>query len=105
MFIGVRKTNQNLNLERRQIDLLRVKQDILCLLDGDHTAALSLFENAEVYLSIQEEQLLNGETSRFFFLGNTIDVENYSLLEDQQELTFTNINIKCFLLPGLALNC
>jgi glyoxylase-like metal-dependent hydrolase (beta-lactamase superfamily II) len=68
--------------------------------DGDHVAAISVFKNAEVYLSKQEEQLINGETSRFLFFGNSIDVKEYSLIEDQQIFNVGNINIKGFLNPG-----
>jgi len=36
--------------------------------DFDHVAAIGLFKNADIYLSKQEEQLINGETSRFLLL-------------------------------------
>lgn len=87
-------------LERLNIHPKNVKAVLLTHSDGDHTAAVSLFENAQVYLSTQEEALLNGETSRFLFFGNSIDVDHYTLLDDQTEFSIGNTQIKCFLVPG-----
>lgn len=87
-------------IEKLNIDPKRVKTVFLTHSDSDHTAALSLFKNAKVYLSTQEEALLNGETARFLFIGNSIEVENYTLLNDQTELSLGNTKIKCFLVPG-----
>jgi glyoxylase-like metal-dependent hydrolase (beta-lactamase superfamily II) len=68
--------------------------------DGDHVAAISLFKNAKIYFSKQEEQLINGEKSRFLFFGNSIDTKEYSLIEDQQIFNIGNIKIKGILNPG-----
>jgi len=87
-------------IERLNIDSKNVKAVLLTHSDADHTAALSLFENAKIYLSTQEEALLNGETSRFLFFGNSIEVEGYTLLDDQTEFSIGNTQIKCFLVPG-----
>lgn len=87
-------------LQKLNISPEKVKTVLLTHSDGDHTAALSLFENAEVYLSQQEEALLTGETSRFFLFGNSIDTEEYKLLNDQEEFSIENTSIKCFLVPG-----
>lgn len=92
--------NIKTELEKLHIHPQQVKTVLLTHSDSDHTAALSLFENANVYLSKPEEKLLNGETSRFLFFGNTIDADPYLLLEDQEELLLANTSIKCILLPG-----
>jgi hydroxyacylglutathione hydrolase len=68
--------------------------------DGDHVASLSLFKNATLYLSEQEEQMINGETSRFLFFGNHIDRADYTVIDDQQTLQIGNISIKGILTPG-----
>ncbi|PLX14128.1 MAG: hypothetical protein C0598_02110 [Marinilabiliales bacterium] len=68
--------------------------------DGDHVAALKLFKNAEVYLSREEEQMINGTTSRFFIFGNSIDTDNYILVDDNQEFTIADVPIKGILTPG-----
>jgi len=69
--------------------------------DFDHVAAIELFVNAKVYLSEQEEQMVNGTTPRFYSLvGNKIDTENYELLEDKQVLNIDNVKIQGLLIPG-----
>ena len=68
--------------------------------DGDHVASIKLFKNARVYLSKQEEQLLNGAKSRFLFFGNKIDANEYALIDDQQVFTIGNVKIKGYLTEG-----
>ena len=68
--------------------------------DGDHVAALSLFKNATIYFSEQEEQHLNGKKSRFLFFGNSIDSEDYVLLKDKEQLNIGNTTIQAILTPG-----
>lgn len=87
-------------LEKLNINPEMVSAVLLTHSDGDHVAAVSLFKNAEIYLSKQEEQLINGETSRFLFFGNSIDTEKYSLIEDQQTFNIGNTKIKGILNPG-----
>ncbi len=68
--------------------------------DFDHVAAIGLFKNADIYLSKQEEQLINGETSRFYIIGNSLDTENYQLLDDGQVINIGNTKIQGILTPG-----
>jgi len=68
--------------------------------DGDHTAALKLFKNAKIYLSRQEEQMINGTTSKFLGIGNKLFTKDNTLLDDQQDLSVGNIRIKAILTPG-----
>lgn len=78
----------------------KVKAILLTHTDGDHVAGISLFKNAGIYLSRQEEQLLNGKKSRFFVFGNKIDTDKYNLVEDQQIMNIEGIKIQGFLTPG-----
>jgi glyoxylase-like metal-dependent hydrolase (beta-lactamase superfamily II) len=87
-------------LKKLNINPDMVSAVLLTHSDGDHVAAISLFKNAEVYLSEQEEQLINGEGSRFLFFGNRIDTEEYTLVEDQQIFSVGNLSIKGILNPG-----
>lgn len=87
-------------LKKLSIDPELVTAVLLTHTDGDHVAALSLFKNAEVYLSKQEEQLLTGEKYRFLFFGNTIGAKEYTLIEDQQFFNIGNIKIQGILTPG-----
>jgi glyoxylase-like metal-dependent hydrolase (beta-lactamase superfamily II) len=73
---------------------------ILTHSDGDHVAALKLFKKAKVYLSKQEEPMINSGKSRFLFWGNSIATKEYTLIEDQQTITINNTKIKGILTPG-----
>lgn len=68
--------------------------------DGDHVAALKLFSKASVYISKQEEKMINGEVSRFLFFGNSLKGRGYKTLEDNQEINILNLKVKGILVPG-----
>jgi glyoxylase-like metal-dependent hydrolase (beta-lactamase superfamily II) len=87
-------------LKKLTIDPAKVDAVLLTHSDADHVAGIRLFKNAVVYLSVQEEQMINGGKSRFFIFGNKIDTEKYSLIADNQIITIGNIKIQGFLTPG-----
>jgi len=87
-------------LRKLKIDPDKIDAVLLTHTDGDHTAGISLFKNAGIYLSRQEEQLLNGEKSRFFIFGNKIDAAKYTLVEDQQILNIESTKIQGLLTEG-----
>lgn len=87
-------------MKKLNINPDKVVAVLLTHTDGDHTAALSLFKNAKVYMSQQEEKLLNGEKSRFLFFGNTIDAKEYTLIRDQAIFNIGNTKIKGILMQG-----
>lgn len=93
------KTIRN-ELNKLNIDSSKVVAVLFTHCDGDHTAALSMFKNAAVYLSRQEEQMINGKTAKMMFVHNTISRNDYSLLDDQQDLTIKDTHIKCIATPG-----
>lgn len=70
-------------LKYLNIDPAKVTAILLTHSDADHAGAISVFKNAKVYLPEDEEQLINGETGRFLFFGNKLDVEDYILLDDK----------------------
>jgi glyoxylase-like metal-dependent hydrolase (beta-lactamase superfamily II) len=103
-FIAIDAGN-DLDAVSKELKKLKINSDLVTAVllthtDGDHVAAISLFKNATIYLSDQEEQLLNGKKSRFLFFGNKIDTEEYSLIQDQQTFNIGNIKIKGILTPG-----
>ncbi|MDY6856752.1 MAG: MBL fold metallo-hydrolase [Thermodesulfobacteriota bacterium] len=87
-------------LKKMKINPDKVSAVLLTHTDFDHVAAIELFKNATVYLSKQEEQLINGITKRFFIIGNKINTKDYRLLEDGQVLNIGNIVIQGILTAG-----
>ena len=87
-------------LVKLNIDSSKVVAVFLTHGDGDHTAALPLFKNAKVYLSSQEEQMINGKTAKMLFFHNKIATKSYILLDDQQTLVLGNISVKGIATPG-----
>jgi hydroxyacylglutathione hydrolase len=80
---GNKKRNIKDGLSYLNIDPEKVTAIVLTHSDSDHTGAISLFKKAKVYLPKDEEQLINGETGRFLFFGNHLDVKQYKLLDDE----------------------
>jgi len=87
-------------LKKLQISPENVIGVFLTHTDGDHVAAIKCFKNAQVYLSKKENQLLNGETSRFLIFGNKIATKEYLLIEDQQIFKIGDVTVKGILTPG-----
>ena len=83
-----------------QINPDKVIAVLLTHSDGDHVAALKLFKNATVYLSIDEEQMINGTTNRMKNYHNKIDATKYILLADNQTIQILNLKIKGISTPG-----
>lgn len=81
------------------IDPNEVNAVLLTHSDADHAGAISLFKNADVYLSKEEEQLINGTTRRLFIFRNSLNCD-YQLLLDGQEIVLDGLNVKCILTPG-----
>jgi metallo-beta-lactamase class B len=68
--------------------------------DGDHVGALGLFDKAKLYMSKEEEQMINGTKSKFLWFGNSISRTDYTLLEDRQKIQVGNLTIEGILVPG-----
>ena len=87
-------------LNKLNINTAKVVAVFLTHTDGDHVAALSLFKNATVYMSKDEEQMINGKTAKMMDFHNKILVTKYTLLDDQQTITIGNLKIKGIATPG-----
>ena len=87
-------------LQKLNIDPDKITAVLLTHTHGDHVAAIKLFKKAKIYLSRQEEQMINGEKSVFLWIGNKIDTKVYSLIDDDQVFQIGNIKIKGILTPG-----
>ncbi|MDP4240745.1 MAG: MBL fold metallo-hydrolase [Bacteroidota bacterium] len=87
-------------LKRLNVSPVKVTAVLLTHTDGDHVAAIKLFKKATVYLSKDEEQMINGKTSRMMSSHNKIDTKVYTLLDDQQVIRIGNVRIKAIMTPG-----
>lgn len=87
-------------LKKLNINPDNISAILLTHTDGDHVASIKQFKNARVYLSKQEEQLINGAKSRFLFFGNKIDAKEYTLIDDQQVFTIGNVKVKGYITEG-----
>ena len=87
-------------MAKLNIDTAKVEAVMLTHGDGDHTGALKLFKKAKLYLAKDEEQMIDGETYKMFFVHNSISRKDYLLLNDQQELKIGHTKVKCILTPG-----
>jgi len=93
------KTIRN-ELSKLNIDSSKVSAVFLTHGDGDHTAALTMFWKAKLYMSRDEEQMINGKTSKMMFYHNSISRNDYSLLDDQQTITIGKTKIQGIATPG-----
>ena len=69
--------------------------------DGDHVGALGLFDKSKLYMSKEEEKMINGTKPRFSWFGyNSIPRSDYTLLEDRETVRIGNLKIEGILVPG-----
>lgn len=87
-------------LEKLNIQPEKVTAVLLTHTDFDHVSGLGLFKNAEIYISKEEEQLLNGSAKRLQFGGKTKLNYKYSTIQYNQELHFGKIKVKSISTPG-----
>ena len=68
--------------------------------DADHLGALPLFNKSAIFMSKEEEQMINGKKSKFLWFGNSISRTDYTLLEDRQIVQIGDLKIEGILVPG-----
>jgi hydroxyacylglutathione hydrolase len=91
---GVRKA-----LRTIQINPAEVIAVFLTHGDTDHTGGLSVFQNATIYLGIEEEQMIDGRTARFGFFKNK-PISKHDRLGDGQEMEVDGLKVKGISTPG-----
>jgi len=86
-------------MEKLNIDHQKVVAVFLTHSHADHVGALELFKNATIYISREEEQMINRQTSRFSIFKNKLNYD-YELVEDNQIINISDLKIKGILTPG-----
>ena len=100
--MNAKKTGDS--LKEAGINANEVKWIFLTHSDGDHVAALTLFPNADIYMSKDELPLVNGTMKRSIFGGNKmpsgVNIEKITLLSNGQKLFLNGIKLECISAPG-----
>ncbi len=83
------------------IDPLSITHLFLTHSDIDHAGSYGIFKNAQVYLSKEEEQMINGLTARVpGIYSNPKILNTYNLLSDSDEIDAGNIKVRAISTPG-----
>jgi len=101
---GLNAKNIENAIKEANINLNDVKWIFLSHSDGDHLSALTLFPNAEIFMSMDELPIINGTMKRSIFGGNNlpvgININKIIPLSNGQELIFNETIVKCILAKG-----
>jgi len=87
-------------LAKLEIDKSEVVAIFLTHTDNDHVASISLFEHADVYLSKEEEQMIDGSQNRLLFQYNKLHTKRYKTFDEGQVFNFPDITVQCIPAPG-----
>jgi len=95
----------NLSVVEEQMEKLGIAPDEVSVVflthtDRDHVGALRLFDKSKLYMSKEEEQMINGKKTKFLWFGLSISRTDYTLLEDRQTVQIGNLKIEGILAPG-----
>ena len=83
------------------IDPRSISHAFLTHSDVDHVGGLALLENAQVYLSSDEEQMITGKKARMLgFFHNSRIKRPYHLLNDNDIVTVGSTRIRAIATPG-----
>lgn len=96
---GINRLFSNIGLKRININPDSVSKLFLTHSDYDHTGGLGLFKNADIYLSADEEQMINGKTPRMLLKYNSIK-RSYTLLKDNDIVNIGSIKVRAITTPG-----
>lgn len=98
---GYGKESLSAKLRKLPIPPQAVTHLFLTHSDRDHVGGLGCFPNAHVYLSKDEEQMIDGTTARLFrLLRNRRIARPYTLLADDDVVTVGSITVRAIATPG-----
>ena len=97
---GDKRENVERELKNLNIEAGQVRAVFLTHTDGDHIRAVGLFKNARIFISEEEEQMINGQTPRFLSLVSNSLPARYEKIKDNQTLEIAGISVKGILTPG-----
>ncbi len=91
-------------MEKMGIDVNKVKGVFLTHTDYDHVASITLFPNAVIYMSKQEEQMIDGSTNRQFVKKNRLpelkESNKVTYLSDNEMIDLYKHKIRIIWVPG-----
>ena len=100
---GENPTNVQKEINSLGIKTSEIKAVFLTHTDRDHIGALELFPQAKIYISKEEEKMIDGSTVRsFLFMKNKLRYL-YETIEDRETIEVLGIEIKGILTKGHTL--
>ena len=92
------------SLGEMSVDIKQIRYVFLTHTDYDHVAAISSFTDAQIFVSEDELQMLDGNTKRNLFSRNSlpseINMSSLVLLSDEQEIDLGGHIMQCIETPG-----
>lgn len=86
-------------MKRQRLDPDKVSHVFLTHSDYDHVGGLSIFKNAVVYISKEEEPMVTGKKARMLIKYNK-RLLNYKMLNDRETVQIGSLKIKIIYSPG-----
>lgn len=88
-------------LQKLNIDISSITHIFFTHTDYDHTGGVNLFKNSKIYISEEEEVMINKEVSRRFgIVYNKKFKRDYGLLKDGETVHIGTYKVKGILTPG-----
>lgn len=97
---GKESNNVEDGLKKLNILSSQIKAIFFTHSDDDHTAGISLFKNAGLYIAQEEINMIEEKRNRMLFIKNKFPAIKYTTLNEQDTLQIGNIHIRAILTPG-----